>query len=466
MTKLIEFLDDFGINENNVEKVINKLSKKRFIKFVKDLKKAAVGKNIRSVSPFNFFANSQLSGFPYPCSSIDCRKGHLEQLARFAALYSDTVVIQNPFATISNSSLEKEDSEYLKRIVLSDIKTLLPFRSMFEAGIFNFSKNNFNLCHGCLAKLLEYEEKIFRKKIFQVRKILEEDFFKKVKVYGKDYGDFSFFKYIGDDEIIPHGSILTCKNNDDSNKSIIERLQELTDISDEEYSLVGNFEEFGRKYKFTKKKIKERGVYDHLISRISIDYFMQEFYSKINSSTYLTNMGIEGKLLSVADDKHKQVYNDELTRALEHTVPVLPLLPIDTLVKFRMNETDSFKIYRDNLSTVLKSVGNLSCNDIQERIRDVVLPELNEINNKISVSKQSFKGELYSSFFVASAFISIGLFTGFLAPDVGKIIATIGGFDFCKNTAKAIKDYFSTPPEVKENRFYFLWKMNKEFNGK
>lgn len=48
-------------------------------------------------SLFNFSVNRSLAGFPTPCSDFDCRINNIDNLARFASLYADTIFIPSPF---------------------------------------------------------------------------------------------------------------------------------------------------------------------------------------------------------------------------------------------------------------------------------------------------------------------------------------------------------------------------------
>ena len=48
-------------------------------------------------NPFSFLSSSSLRGAANPTADLPCRLDQAQRLARFAALYADTVLIEDPF---------------------------------------------------------------------------------------------------------------------------------------------------------------------------------------------------------------------------------------------------------------------------------------------------------------------------------------------------------------------------------
>ena len=55
--------------------------------------------------------------------------------------------------------------------------------------------------------------------------------------------------------------------------------------------------------------------------------------------------------------------------------------------------------------------------------------------------------------------VGIGLFNGVLPPTFGECLAAVGGMSFVSGLVKQIEGAVGEPPEIREDSYYFLWKM-------
>jgi hypothetical protein len=59
------------------------------------------------------------------------------------------------------------------------------------------------------------------------------------------------------------------------------------------------------------------------------------------------------------------------------------------------------------------------------------------------------------------ASVGIGLYTGILPQNFGQIFAAVGGTGAGLSAAEKVRQAASVPPAVRENRFYFLWRVKE-----
>jgi hypothetical protein len=98
MRKLFEYFEAKGINKDNIEEIIGNWNPDQLDRILDEVHNIIETANTtESSSRFSFTANSELSGDAFPCAALDCRMKSAVQIAKFAALYSDSVRIINPF---------------------------------------------------------------------------------------------------------------------------------------------------------------------------------------------------------------------------------------------------------------------------------------------------------------------------------------------------------------------------------
>ena len=96
-----------------------------------------------------------------------------------------------------------------------------------------------------------------------------------------------------------------------------------------------------------------------------------------------------------------------------------------------------------------------------EAFRDQILPEINLIDKKIKDWKLKTRESLKEKVIFGTGAVSIGLYAGMLPPNIGQLVAAIGGGSAI---AGAVMDYNKTLKdriEARSNDFYFLWQANQ-----
>jgi len=147
----------------------------------------------------------------------------------------------------------------------------------------------------------------------------------------------------------------------------------------------------------------------------------------------------------------------EILENMNHIVPFVGDASIESLLKFRKNEGEAFQVYRDKLNKIIK-LDSLSIQDAKEIYSDELKPELNKMNLTLKNNKKVLWGNVKTNIVLATTYVSASLFTGVLPSNIDKIVASVGGIGFAKTISKDIIQMINKP-ELRENEFYFLWKI-------
>lgn len=404
-----------------------------------------------------FVVNAKLSGDVYPCSHIEHRLEYADQLARFAALYADKVLIRNPlghyFFDFSDELTSTEDIHYIKKRLIDDLRVLYHFKPLVDGGIADFVIGHFGFCKNHLEELL-VEPKVM-KNFSRAKQALNNKFIKKVeatlykvlneddKVSNEDY----LLTLEGPPDLVEHGSVVL---------PIYELPEHLTKpLIDKDI------------YKLTIKEIKQSNYVDILTEHVTRDVLIQNLHVSASSGyKYLTDRKIDFDILRAINNIEVNKVSEALLNGFKHSVPFINDVSLDKLVKLRQVEGESFAVYRDTLSGTLK---NLDIKDLtnQKRIKEIlddcINPEIRKIDLAVKSSRTLLYGSLKQDLIFSAGFIAVGIFSGFISPVFGQLVTTLGGYKFVSGLLeKANKLATGHDDILRDNKFYFLWKVREQ----
>lgn len=435
MIELYEYLDSIEINtgEQAYNKIIKEWTKKdreRFASYLFTLIK--VGPPVEK-SIFNFTANRTLAGFPTPCASERCRMGNIEKMARFASLYADTIFIPSPF----DKYLDDKDIDPFE--LLFDIYTLLILRPLIENHIIKFSSEYLCVCESCLSDIANEENK-FNEKMKLVYDVIEEEYLNNNKYYINFEREKPYVQIEGPEKYGFHGS-MTFRFKRDIPEPIKEILVK------------------GRSIEIPHNILKEIGVIESMTSPIIDDLYSQNSLVNLYDVSYLTHRDVDIEVMNALHSQSDIERSNQLVEGLSHLLPVINDLSLDKIVELRIKEGEAFSVYRDSLNSVVKDKTNYSTKELKELFRDKINPELNKIEQTIKRNKKQLTGSIVKDVIFTSSIVSIGLYSGILPKDIGKVVAAIGGTKFLYELYNKIGKRFSTDEEINKNSYYFLWKL-------
>ena len=388
-------------------------------------------------SIFDFVTNSTLSGGVRPCSALECRLRQADKLARYAALYAERVLIRDPLEKYWDIT---KINDLVRATVAGDLLLLYYLRPLLEKGILEIASQWVGLCEKHLKEVTQMEE-AFRRKLTKAQRLLERKHITRVKATLKGEDQMPFIEITGVDSLTGHSPV------------VIELL-ELPPLMAKQF-------DGAKPYSLSERDLRKFGIFDFLIDPILDDLFIQNWYSVMYGSSYLTDREPDIDALRVINDRKTNVQNDALLEGLSHTVPFIYDVDLAKLVRLREVEGESFQVYRDALSATLRSARGLNSIRIREAFQDQIRPELNRIDLAIKNARKLLWNSVKIDALVAAGWVGIGLFSGVLPPNIGEIVAALGGFQFVSRTLEKLIKSGREPAQIRESSYYFLWKVRE-----
>lgn len=438
VSKLYNLLKQKDLTPHNLEEKVFTWSLNEMSEFIETADSFLSSVNDTSSSLFSFTANASLSGEPFPCTGLECRLAKLDGLARFAALYGDKVFITNPFEKYLNKSIDDDDYR-LRDSLVGDLTGLFLVRPLFDIGILSVRNSVLCLCKDCIRRLSGIETDIDIK-LSQAYNQLFSNYINDIKVtFHHDYDD-PWIRVQGPEELIEHGSLYL---NGDLPESLINKYSERKNNA------------------ISKSDIQKYNLLRSFLYRILEDLFEQNVHVRLYKTRYLSDRKTDIQSAASANASETAFAASAVLEGLNHSIPNIANISISKLVELRQKEGEAFEIYRDSVYQSLKQAQNLSVGDASQLIDDTVRPAIHTIEAKVKNSRKLLVGSLKRDLLISSAFIGIGLFTGFLSADVGTLIGALGGLNFARSTVEAIHNTRATPEPVLDNPYYFLYKVKK-----
>lgn len=391
---------------------------------------------------FSFIANSSLSGGSHPCSSPPCRIKKLQELVSFSSLYADEVYIQNPFEEILIGGPESIN-DTSRRELINGINNYFYLKPLIVKGIIKYAQNMVSLCSHHNEKLAKPLSDKIRKKEEKLYNLLEEHLVERCAIsFDKTDGEIPFLKIEGPKELIDHG------------------VQYLHFYG----SLPEYFDRLVNKklpYIFSKAEILSEGLLSLIISPILKDLSNQEWHSAFYGTSYLCDNPAQMRFASKLNSKAFAASSSAFNKGMSHSLPSVYSKDVAHLVKLREHEGEAFSVYRNKIHSLLRSTNQWTEAEVSDVFRDKILPEINSIDKKVKDWKVKSRESLKEKLIFGSGAVSIGLYAGMLPPEIGKIVAAVGGGSAIVG---AVMDYNKTLKEKIEargNDFYFLWQANQ-----
>jgi hypothetical protein len=386
-------------------------------------------------NPFSFLASSSLSGAGNPCSDPHCCFARAKALGRFAALYADTVLIRDPFGDI----LHEKDSAKLRLEFSLKLGILDLLRPEIEAGVVLFAPTHFPLCDDGLKKFNQVEdaikEGILRANEQIINRLLEH---LEVKVEGTD--KYNYLSISGTENFVPHEGIDVVPIN---RRSQLLRSK--------------------RRQKLSKDDVREV-IQTYILDPALIDLQYRHIINWLYDVRYITDRPVDADLLRAMGENVNLQLNQLSTKA-SHPLPFIDGLDTKTLLKLREEEGEAFQVYRDRVRTLVEQ-STLSDLEFKEAFRDLVQPELNQIDKAVASVRKMVKREMREKLIFGTGMVTIGLAAGAVTPEIGAIVAAMSGAKFGSGLLSNINTLLSEPAKARENDFFYLWKARELGNRK
>lgn len=447
---LYDYLEGFEKCDQNeiLEQICNEWTSEQIENFVIEISKMFVNDFYETHSYYNFLSNSSLAGGDFPCAALACRMRNVGELARFAALYADKVLLPSPIDEhISAIENHREINRYNLAV---DIIILLYLKPLVLAGIIGFISSQLCLCENCLKTITKKEDEL-REKIDRIYEMIRQESFEKIGcTLSRDEMGVPFLAINGAEEFGYHDKmhILVVPNNE--NADIIKLLEKTSKVV------------------FTKKQICEWGIIDYLIDPFINDVFRAQVLTMGTNSSYLTGQKCDATIISKLQEMGKSSEMIEEARMIEnglfHNVPIVGEVDVKDVVELRMKDGESFAAYRSKMNSILDGYDCLDRNTINDIQKDIIFPQLDSIESTISRNRKALVKSAARDVALIGGGLSIGMITGILPLDYAGVIGTVGGLTGISAVAQKLGKAMAK--EGINDNFFFLYELKKKYTKK
>lgn len=419
-------------NIDNIFNTIKKMREKDLQRFVSFLYECIPNSYVEGDRLFDFSTNASISGSSYPCACFECKIKNLSNLAFFATMYADKVIVPSPI-----DYHYRQYSHYKQKIernkLIEDILLLLYIKPLVLRRIIGFYTLRINICKDCLKEQLKKEEKII-KESERIKEYIKNEMKSDFNIYTKhEKNDLYIYVDPKTDLILPESIVCAAKRKSDVFKKYI-------NIPDTNVI----FEDF--------EKI---GFVDYLIEPIIDDFLLHSVWREHDKTTYLTNRPIDTLIM-----KNLGQNDFENNNTLDYIKPILPLIQnsnIENLLKIRDNDYESFLVYRDRLRQIINSNNLNSEKEYKEAYNDLIQPEINRMNNVLKKNKKHLIKQIGADIFLTSIVCSVGIYNNFSFDGITGIMSLLGVSTGVKDIVK-----LNSKQAIEDNDLYFLWKVNEK----
>lgn len=378
-------------------------------------------------SPFSFLSSTSLSGEGNPCFDQGCRIGRARGLTRFASLYSDVVLIKDPFDRIFHS----EDNPGLRLDLFNTLAVLNELGPAIRAGLIAFSPTNIPLSDEGRALYKKFESQVMGD-VQGAADLVLEAVTRSIETAVKSTDSYNYLSLTGVDAYIPHEDldIVPMAGHVEWKKNHL--------LSEAESKAA------------VKKWIVDPTVSDLVYSRI-INWLLKP--------TYLTDRPVDFQVLERLGNSGA-IAPQQVIPKVNHALPFIDGLDTDTIIRLRQEEGEAFQVYRESVKGLVSN-HDLTQQQFQESFRDLVQPELNRIDKAVRSANRLSSSTVRSSLLYGTGLVTIGLSVGSINPEAGAIATALGGVKLGAELFERIGSRVFEPATAFDSDFYFLWKARE-----
>jgi hypothetical protein len=456
MQQLFEKLKKLNIVKRNKlqTKALAKLSFSNALDLVDEISAATVGaENNKTSSPYVHSASLSLGGGRYSCSSIECRRRKLNELARFAALYSDQVYIHNFVNSYSPTfgHAPRKDSPSFRNNIKDDLTLLLEMQPLLESRSINLFSPPSRYCPVCFA------EEVFGldigKKIKSIRQTLARQILNKVSV------EISYEEEDHDSPYRVHESGL----EDIFGHSIYRHFEELPPAIRQNRSQVKQLHS-GKTILATKEQLKKDHYTDWITGKLLRSCTYHLSVSSVLDTTPVTDHDIDVSILSYITNNRPTERRNRIT--LEHLKVMVPFagdVPLSKLMMLRQRESDSFIQFRSALGRSVEEVSRqkarFTMQDAKNLYADIIAPEISKLERKVSEAKRDLVMKPLTSAAGTIAVIAFGAYAGMIPAELSQLATLLGLTKTVYDTVSKTAELADVNKTIRPEEYYYIWKV-------
>lgn len=408
--------------------------------------------NIKSSNNiFVHTASLALGGGRDECFAYECRQKKLFELSRYSALYCDKVFISNFMSDYSPQfgHAPSKDSDEFRRDVFDDLKLFLSIKPLIENGMIVPFNPDGHYCINCMSDMVFGPDSY--KELKKVTRLLATKILNDVTVKCTKQDISNAVTYSSTEPYFEHFERFQI----DGKLSF--KLKKYPNI----YSSFKN----GDIVELSTTLKKKLGYHKDLANEFVGTLLHQLLISEIIDTSFLTHSPIDIKILNDMNISSKSYDNNILLA--DHLQTIVPFafdVEIKDLLKLRNREKESFIIFRNTLTQAIKEFSTespISKKILKEFYADIIEPKLAVLDKKVKEAKKDISKSLVSTLFTGVGIIAFGKYSGFPSNDVYKIAEFLGLAQIFKNSFSRISDLVDYKKSIRDDKYYFLWKVRE-----
>jgi hypothetical protein len=438
--ELFELLAKYGLRKPDDLDRVYRLSSKK----ARDLQERLFGALLRlqyeglpperEAHTFRFVASRHLRG-----DACDyCRPAKLELIGRFAALYSDVVIVPLSLSHPSKND-SPADGKYQTR---NAAEALLLLRPLILAGIVRLAvMTTRNCCQFHANNLREFAD---------LTHSIAED------MASGNLGRFSLYY-----EPPPEpGGIHTVHL--EGPRYYLDHGRLYWHLSRPPSWVAKSWrpEPDGR-FKVPPQKLRRSGLVQSLFGQIASDTTFHFAYGSLWKAKYLTDLPGEAELLrGLGNDgpSAQQHRSTALVSAMTHALPFVGDLAIPEILKIRSEISESFEQYRWAIAAIIREHGaeRLNTQSATRICATELAPRIAILENKIAIERRRFNSKVIATSGIVGVVVMLGMF-GLMQPSQGCDL--LGGA--LTVLAGMLAESRSPSPESAKDDLYFLLRLKQ-----
>ncbi len=377
---------------------------------------------------FEHSASVSLGGGRQPCADLKCRMKRVQELARFAALYSDRVYIRNPLMDhiVTHRHRRGMEDADVRRHFHDDLIILNELRPLIEAGRVVPITPPGNRCPHCLwERDLASEESA---RLTPEYDRLKEEFFERTTVTVERARRGYKFRLHGPRELMDHAVSFR--------RDILPR--ELASPAVRSQLRSGKVIKVGRAAK--------RGLeFDvRLANKLFQNIIFELVIAQTLNTSYLTEHPLHIEILRrITGDDTVAERNRLIEKYLTVLVPFAGDVPIGQLLKVRDREEGSFAQFRQQLNIAIddaRKEGSLTEARARQIYSDVLAPALTAMDRKVTLASRGLVLNGVNQSIAWIGAISFGVYVGFLPAGLVPLAAALGLTPVLQSATKHVLD--------------------------
>lgn len=386
---------------------------------------------IEKANNFDFYANETMSGFG-GCSSVRCKRERFDNLTLFSGLYANNVLVTLPsLYNRRDLDLLQTDDEvrHFKNEIIIKILVLIAYRPLVEKGVVSIDPA-LEFCPNCTKEAVSNldEERL---------SLLIEYFKENAKVYFSELqGNYYRMDLSSMGNVLEHTYIRKNKNYFPKHvrKFIDKSIFEKRALTKEELGSFPLIDDLLR-------SLFEKGMKDNFISKSR--------NRKLLTSTKPVYEGSLGRLDGSLD------YGDFMSV----NIPLINTDNLSEVLELRDQEEEAFSNYRNSIVKLLKEYRESDNLEKSQQIYDdIVLPEFTKLDIKLRNYKEKKKTPILGTTAIMASSLVVG---NLLDAPNSNLVSALHGLSLGLVTNSAWNSFQSDASELRENDYYFLWKLNK-----